>query len=388
MGICASLYIHVPFCAGACDYCDFYSLAVNPALPETQRRMDAFVDALLADVEDQLEAFAVEEVPTLYVGGGTPSLLGAARAGRLLAGLGALLPRRPAECTVEANPESADEDFLRVCRDGGVNRISLGVQSFHAASRRAVRRVGHDSSLEERLALVSRYYPLAFSADLIAALPFQTGAVLRRDIERLLAFDPCHVSLYSLTVEPGTPLAGRAVLPAADEADALWLAGRDALETAGFEQYEVSNFALPGRECVHNIRYWRMENWLGAGPAASGTLIDDRSGTGTRRAYPPDLDVYLAASRPAVQTAARAGELDRTALIKESLLMGFRYRNGPDRDLFRRRFSRSIEECIPQTIARWEKRGFFRQAPTGLAPSRRGLLFLDAFLRDAFAELG
>ncbi|MDR0584417.1 MAG: radical SAM family heme chaperone HemW [Treponema sp.] len=385
------MYIHIPFCAGACDYCDFYSLAVNAAAPDAQRLMDAFVNTLLADAADQLEAFGVEEVPTLYIGGGTPSLLGAARAGRLLAGLDALLPNRPGECTVEANPESADEDFLRSCRDGGVSRISLGVQSFHEPARQALRRVGHSASLEEDLALVSRYYPRGFSADLIAGLPFQTGAVLQSDINRLLSFDPCHVSLYSLTVEPGTPLAEarfQAILPVADEADSLWLAGRDALETAGFEQYEVSNFALPGKQCAHNIRYWRMENWLGAGPAASGTLINDHRGTGVRRAYPPDLDAYLAAPRPAIQSAAFSEELDRAALIKESILMGFRCRSGPDRELFRSRFSRSIEECIPQTIARWQKRGFFRQDSAGLAPSRHGLLFLDSFLRDAFAELG
>ena len=349
------------------------------------------MNALLADVEDQLEAFGVEEVPALYIGGGTPSLLGAERAGRLLAGLGALLPNRPAECTVEANPESTDEGFLRSCRDGGISRISLGVQSFHEPSRRAVRRIGHAASLAEGLALVSRHYPRGFSADLIAGLPFQTGALVRRDINRLLAFDPCHISLYSLTVEPETPLAGerfQGLLPVADETDSLWLAGRDALEAAGFEQYAVSNFALPGKRCAHNIRYWRMENWLGAGPAASGTLIDELTGTGIRRAYPPDLDAYLAAPRPAIQTAARAEELNQAALIKESLLMGFRYRDGPDRKLFRRRFSRGIEEYIPQTIARWQKRGFFRPDSTGLAPSRQGLPFLDAFLSDAFAELG
>jgi oxygen-independent coproporphyrinogen-3 oxidase len=308
--------------------------------------------------------------------------------GRLLAGLGALLPGLPGEFTVEANPESADGDFLQSCREGGVNRISLGVQSFHEPSRRAVHRAG--GRPEERLALVSRRYPGEFSADLITGLPFQTGAVLLKDIERLLAFEPAHVSLYSLTVEPGTPLAEearfRGILPNRDEADALWLSGRDALEKAGYAQYEVSSFARPGKECIHNIRYWRMENWLGAGPAASGTIIDDAAGTGRRHTYPADLAAYLGVPRPALKSAALE-ELDRAALIRESLLMGFRYRKGPDAALFRRRFSRTIEECIPQTIARWRRSGFFA-AGTDLAPSREGLLFLDAFLRDAFEEAG
>ncbi|MDR1251028.1 MAG: coproporphyrinogen III oxidase family protein [Treponema sp.] len=385
------MYIHVPFCTGACDYCDFYSIAVNAAGPDPQGRMDAFLNALLADVEDQLTFFGIEKVPSVYIGGGTPPVLGAKRIEYLLAGLAALLPSWPRECTIEANPESVDRDFLRACRDNGVSRISLGVQSFHEPSRRAVHRAGSAGLLEERLALVLRYYPGAFSADLITGLPLQTEAIVLNDIERLLTFAPGHVSLYSLTVEPGTPLAGeerfRAILPAGDEADALWLTGRDALEAAGFAQYEVSNFTLPGKECTHNIRYWRMENWLAAGPAASGTLIDDKSGTGTRRAYPADIDTYLGAPRPAIKTAALVEELDRTALIRESLLMGFRYRDGPSPQLFRRRFSGTIEEYIPQTIARWRLRDFFRAGP-GLVPSRQGLLFLDAFLRDAFRELG
>jgi oxygen-independent coproporphyrinogen-3 oxidase len=180
-------------------------------------------------------------------------------------------------------------------------------------------------------------------------------------------------------------------LPEPDKADALWLAGRDALEKAGFEQYEVSNFALPGKRCAHNIRYWRMENWLAAGPAASLTLIDDANGTGRRYTYPPDIDAYLKAGRPRIASALHE-ELDNPTLMRETFLMGFRYCEGPDQEIFCRRFSRSIRECIPRTIARWQERGFFSEAPSvtrsgGLAPSGQGLLFLDAFLRDAFAEL-
>ena len=349
------------------------------------------VDALLADVADQLELFDVAEVPTVYIGGGTPSVLGAKRMERLLAGLWPLLPGPPGECTVEANPESADDDFIRSCREGGVSRISLGVQSFHEPARRAVHRVGEGSLLNRRLALAARYYPGAFSADLITGLPFQSTETVLDDIMRLLDFGPAHVSLYSLTVEPETPLARegrfRKILPGADEADARWIAGRDALERAGYAQYEVSSFARPGGRCAHNIRYWRMENWIAAGPAASGTLIDDAGGTGRRRSFPADIAAYLAAPRPVVETFALVEELDRPALIRESLLMGFRYLGGPDHGLFRRRFSRNIAGCVPQTIGRWRERGFFAAADGELAPSRQGLLFLDAFLRDAFAEL-
>jgi len=355
------------------------------------------VDAVLGDVEDQLAFFELGDVPSVYIGGGTPSVLGAARMERLLSGIKNLLDPlgcRPTEFTVEANPESTNEAFLQACMDGGVNRISLGIQTFHEASRRQIGRMGNSDAISRRLALVAERFPNAFSADLIAGLPFQTNAVLAKDIERLLEFQPAHVSLYSLILDPETPLGkrvhadGRAAifLPTEDEADGLWIAGRDMLENAGLAQYEVSNFALPGKTCMHNIRYWRMENWIGAGPSASGTMIGE-SGQGRRFTYPDDITSYLAASRPLI-LFANAEELSKTDLMLETLLMGFRYRKGPDTQSFERRFGCGIADCIPDTIARWRKNGFFETGdPDTLAPSREGLLFVNGFLRDALGEI-
>ncbi|MDR0555030.1 MAG: coproporphyrinogen III oxidase family protein [Treponema sp.] len=378
-----SLYIHAPFCAGACDYCDFYSIPVK----QDDERLDRFVTVLLGEAEERLRRFNVTAVPTLYIGGGTPSLLGAGRMRRLLAGLRVLLPQWPGEATVEVNPESADEEFLTACLNGGVNRISAGVQSFHEPSRLMVRRVGNGKLLPQRLALLASLYGEAFSADLIAGLPGQHEGALREDLARLLAFKPGHVSLYALTLEDGVPLADASspipLLPE-DEADRLWLIGRDILENAGYAQYEVSNFALPGRRSAHNIRYWRMENWIGLGPAASSTIISTGSGgalaEGRRYVHAPDVDAYLA-ERP----APAEEYLDARTLIKETCLMGFRYREGPDRELFIRRFYQDIEEYIPRALSRWRKRGLMVPGMTAL--NREGLLFLNAFLVDVFAEL-
>jgi len=386
----ASLYIHIPFCASLCDYCDFYSVPVSTV--NDVNIINTFIDTALGDIKEQFTRFNVDHVPTVYIGGGTPSALGAARVKRLLDGLRVLLEPMQGvdEFTIEANPESADEDFLQTCASGGVSRISLGAQTLHDPSRRAVHRLMDSRMVEQRLALAAQYFPGAFSIDLITGLPFQTEALVREDIERVLAFRPGHISLYSLTLEPETPLGDNVMrhgaatlsLPCGDEADNLWLAGRDTLEKAGLAQYEVSSFALPHKACAHNIRYWRMENWLGAGPAASGTIINDETGCGRRFTYPPDIDAYLTEKKPCIE------ELDRTALIRESLLMGFRYRGGPDPFIFKRRFGCAIEDIIPQTINRWRDRGFFDTEQSSLSPSPNGLLFLNTFLRDAFAEMG
>ena len=403
----SSLYIHVPFCAGACDYCDFYSIAIDPVTGRNvdgsggaKGYLDAYVERLLEDAEEIFRVFPVEYVPSVYIGGGTPSILGADRIKKILAGIKSILSALPGqsgailpvEITVEANPESVDEKFLDACRNGEVTRISAGVQSFYEFSRIAVHRVGDLSSrqIEKRLELISSYYPGSFSVDLIAGLPLQNEAQFLDDIKRVMAFDPGHISLYTLIVEENTPLARRIRSKSrtdasvyrinTEETDSMWLSGRDYLINAGLQQYEVSNFAKTGKQSLHNIRYWRMENWLGLGPGASGTVIDDETGTGRRYTVIPDVDQWLA-KKPSVQEEF----LDRQVLIKESLLMGFRYTIGPDPVLFRKRFGIELADLIPQTLENWRKKGYMK--PDALALNPNGLLFLNRFLIEAFKEL-
>jgi oxygen-independent coproporphyrinogen-3 oxidase len=406
-----------------------------------------YVERVLADARALASRFNPESIPSVYIGGGTPSLLGAERMSGLLAGLRALLPlpdghaprramyvdisqkdltqRRQGaeictgftncaqdsaslrlrerefeinlthipessantEITVEANPESIDEEFLSVCGAGGVGRVSVGIQSFHEPSRAAVHRCGALSAeeLEQRLALVACMYPESFSIDLVSGLPLQTEAALLNDIDCALAFNPGHISLYALTLEKGTVLERNVrrnsgpALPDADEADSLWLAGRSRLLDAGYVQYEVSNFSRNGKRGLHNIRYWHMENWLGLGPGASGTIIDDDTGTARRYTVAADLEKWLAGA------CVQEEFLDRSVLMKETLLMGFRYIEGPDTVLFRRRFGIDIIDAIPETLAHWRESGYMADA--GIALNSGGLLLLNRFLVDAFSEI-
>jgi oxygen-independent coproporphyrinogen-3 oxidase len=389
-----SLYVHVPFCLSFCDYCDFYSVLLDPA--KDRALAGRYIGALEEDARRLFSAFPPLRVPSLYIGGGTPSVLGAEGMGRLLAVLGGLLPspEEGREWTVEANPESLDRAFLRACRAGGVNRLSLGVQSLSPGPRALVHRRGGVETVYRALALAEEFYPGDFSVDLMTGLPGQDREGLLGDLERVLSFRPAHVSLYALTLEEGTPLRDRAgELPPEDLGDSLWIAGRDALEDAGYGQYEVSNFSLPGKESRHNLRYWAMKNWLALGPSGSGTLIDDQAGRGRRYTWPGDLEAWLSPSPGGGRNFLPPPEvLDRLTLMKESVLMGFRSTRGPDGELFARRFGLRPEEALPETLAKYRDRGLV--APEGAGASgknpalnKEGLLFLDPFLLDAFREL-
>jgi oxygen-independent coproporphyrinogen-3 oxidase len=400
----ASLYLHIPFCISKCDYCDFYSIPVRKSDERTER----FIPALLNDAAEQMRRFRIRKVPTVYIGGGTPSVLGADGIMRLLDGLFRLLPGMPEELTVEVNPESADREFLEACKSRGVTRISMGVQTFCEVARDAVRRQGKPDA--ERLEIAADIFSGNFSVDIISGLPFQNEDGLIGDLEKTFLFKPAHISLYALTIEEDTPLGKRIImqrkfrkknevitggpcsnskiiLPDKDEADALWIRGRDFLDSSGFDQYEISNFSLPGKRSRHNIRYWRMENWLGAGPSASGTLISDETGRGIRLTCRADIERYIL-----FYEAKDRGEppyiketLDRDTLIKEHFLMGFRYREGPDEKLFTKRFGRRIADLIPETLEKWRSGGLFEKEKTAL--NRSGLLLLNSFLVDCFREL-
>ena len=409
----ASLYVHVPYCERKkCDYCDFFSIPIdlNKNLNEKDDpRLAQFIENILLEGEELFSKWKPQKVPTLYIGGGTPSVLGSAGISRLLEGLTALIGRYsplPEEITVEANPGSADEAFMRSAREGGATRLSLGIQTFHAPSREAVSRAGTEKLLNDSLALAAQYFPGAFSVDLVTGFPFQNEEIILGDIERVAAFSPAHVSLYALTLEQGTPLAlrasinkidpklkstGKSFLPGPDEADRLWLSGRDKLEKSGFYQYEVSNFCrsdfyprninpgniYPGNCCWHNVRYWRMLNWLALGPSASGTIIDDENGTGTRFTY--------ATEEMTKEPKILYEELDQLTLIKETFIMGFRYLEGPDWDLFKRRFHIDIADCIPKTLSSWMKMGLLKGDRPAL--TKEGLLLLNRFLMAALEEL-
>jgi len=371
----ASLYIHIPFCASFCDYCDFFSVTNN----FNEGYIDSFIASLIKDINYQIEYFNIGEIPTAYIGGGTPSVLGK-KLSRLFGALKEIPFFTPEEFTVEANPESLTEEFLAACRKGGVNRLSLGVQTFHEPSRLCVNRLGDALLLEDRLKSASRYFPggqtgADLSVDLMTGLPYQTEKTIVEDIKKVRVFNPSHISLYSLTVEANTALEEKIqkreiTMPDGEKADSLWLLGCKLLENGGYKHYEVSNFALAGKQCLHNLRYWQMKNWIGAGPSASGTLINEQTASARRYTYAKDVDAYI---KTPLITSANCEEIDKKTLLKDTILMGFRCKERTESELFKNRFGCSLEECIPKTLEKWK--------------DKDKMSFLNSFLADAFSEM-
>ena len=280
------IYIHIPFCRSKCDYCDFYSLAGR------EGQMDLYQRALLAHLRETAPLAQGIPVDSIYFGGGTPSYYGAKRLKELLAALYKLFSvEKDAEVTVECNPDSVDLKSLRILRKAGVNRLSLGMQSARGEELYSVHRIHTPQQTDQAVELARKAKFTNLSLDLIYGLPGQTMESWKATVEHALSLIPQHLSCYGLKVEEGTPLARRVAegeaLPDDDQqADLyLWTVGR--LERAGLPQYEISNFAKPGCESRHNLRYWLTRPYIGFGPGAHSDF------GGRRYSFVRDLDAYI-----------------------------------------------------------------------------------------------
>jgi oxygen-independent coproporphyrinogen-3 oxidase len=288
-----SLYVHFPWCIRKCPYCDFNSHAVRGELPE-----QAYVDALLKDLEQELPGVWGRTVRSVFLGGGTPSLFSAQAMQALLSGIRARLPLSPdAEITLEANPGSAEQARFTGYRDAGINRLSIGVQSFADKELVQLGRV-HDSGEALRAARAARDAGFEnFNLDLMFGLPGQDVGRALADLETATGLEPAHLSWYQLTIEPNTLF--HAQPPALPDEDLKWAiqqAGQSHLAAHGYTQYEVSAYARPARQCRHNLNYWRFGDYVGIGAGAHGKITDGGRGTIVRRWKKRHPREYLAAA--------------------------------------------------------------------------------------------
>lgn len=305
------LYIHVPFCVQKCPYCDFYSISGSDGLKQK------YAAAVIRNLKNYPECF-----DTVYFGGGTPNLI----ADHIPEILSAVNTASGAEISAECNPASASHDSLTVMRNAGINRISVGVQSLQETELKKLGRL-HNPEQAEQIILTAKAVGFEnISADVMLGIPGQTAETLTDTINRLSDLPVTHISAYMLTLEPATPFGKNPPTDMADDekmAD-LYSLCQELCEKHGFEQYEISNFARPGFQCRHNLKYWRDEEYLGIG-AAAHSFYD-----GKRFAVSRDLNVFIASERQPVEiTDASPGSYD------ERVMMGLRISEGIPEELYK-----------------------------------------------------
>ncbi len=324
-----ALYIHTPWCLRKCPYCDFNSHTAGAEPP-----FAGYVERLLADLDQDLrDPAARRPLVSIFIGGGTPSLFPGAAFAALLDGVRARLHLAPdCEITLEANPGAVDAARFAAYRRAGVNRLSIGVQSLDAQMLRRLGRVHDPAGARAAVAAARAAGFDNLNLDLMFALPGQTPEQARADLEVVIALAPEHISYYQLTLEPGTPFAAAPpALPDPDLAADLGAAGAERLAEAGYTQYEVSAYARAGRQCRHNLNYWRFGDYLGVGAGAHGKLTDPgRVVCRTAKLSRPDE--YLSADPSALIAERRV--LDADDLVFEFALNAFRLTGGFQRRLF------------------------------------------------------
>jgi oxygen-independent coproporphyrinogen-3 oxidase len=384
-----SLYLHIPFCTAKCGYCDFNSYAGHEHL------MPSYVQTLLREAELWRNTTRGRPVATVFFGGGTPSLLPIEEVRPIMDGLRATFDFAPdAEVTIESNPGSLDESYLRELRALGVNRLSIGVQSFHDDELRALDRIhsADDASEAYRAARAAGFDNI--NLDLIFGLPEQPIERWQQSVERALALGPEHLSLYALTVEEGTPLArdvarGRTPAPDPDaQADQFeWTQER--LARAGYEHYEISNWARPGHRCKHNMTYWECREYLGLGAGAHSYL------NGVRFAVAALPTQYLSLVEQSWQEASASGgrggamrhivsgeTVTPELAMADTLILGLRLIDGVSLEAFRSRYGVDALDAFAQQLGESIELGLLETSGDRLRLTERGrLLGNEVFAR-------
>ncbi|MBC7331448.1 MAG: radical SAM family heme chaperone HemW [Synergistetes bacterium] len=354
-----ALYVHVPFCIKKCKYCNFFSVPLNEELAQR------YLENLFKEIDFWKEKVSNEKIKTIYIGGGTPTIYGEETISLILRKLkeSFSLIENP-EITIEANPKTITKGKLGKLKEEGITRVSLGVQSL---SDRLLEILGRPhSSLEaiEAIKLVKEANFRSWNVDLIYAIPTETKEEWKETLEKVLSFSPPHISIYSLILEEGTPLyesvkKGVYNIPE-DEGYENFLYAKRTLEKEGYIHYEISNFAIPGHFCQHNIIYWKNEPYIGIGPGASSFY------GGWRFKREESFDWFLGYSEVI--------KIDKEEEIKETIFMNLRLLEGINKEEFFRRFGVRIEEKYKDVIEKLKKEGLIKETKDRIKLTERGLL--------------
>ena len=361
-----SAYIHIPFCEHICYYCDF-----NKVFLEGQP-VDEYIEALLKEARLSLSEHPIEKMETLYIGGGTPTSLNAAQLDRLLDGLREILPYENGEFTVEANPGDLSAEKLDVMRNYGVNRISMGVQTFDDRLLKKIGRKHNAQDVYDTIQLLEKKDFRNVTIDLIYALPGQSLESFRDTVERALALDLPHYALYSLILENQTMFMnwvrrGKMHLPEQEVEAQMYAETIEAMEKAGRMQYEISNFAKPGFESKHNLVYWSNQNYFGIGAGASGYLENRRY----KNRGP--IQHYLKSLNDDRLPILEEEHLSEQEQIEEEMFLGLRKILGVEKAVFKARFKQSITDVYGDVLEKLKQQKLITETDTSIHLTKAGL---------------
>lgn len=360
----AAIYVHFPFCRHLCTYCDF----------DTFAGLDHLIDLYVSAAARQIEISPLVRATSLYIGGGTPSIMSPEQAVSLAEGCRQRFALRPdSEATIEANPTDMGLDRLLGFRRAGFNRLSVGVQSANA---RLLRLLGRRHSTEDSSASFLTARRAGFeniSVDLIYGIPLQDLSIWRDTLETVVEWGVDHLSCYMLTVEPGTPLdrgvsRGTLQLPPEEEVVAMYEVARDLLSSAGYRHYEISNWALPGHESAHNLTYWRNQPYIGIGAGAAGYWA------GRRYKLLPNVRAYVEGAGAGKIPLCEDEVEDPRRSASEALILGLRLEEGVSLDGYVRRHGRSPDDLYGEALSWGEDAGLLVRANGRLKLTERGVM--------------
>jgi oxygen-independent coproporphyrinogen-3 oxidase len=373
-----AVYVHLPWCVRKCPYCDFNSHAVHGTIPES-----AYIDVLLADLDCDLGLAAGREAASIFLGGGTPSLFGPDAVAALISGIRARLPvLADAEVTMEANPGTVEHGRFAGYAAAGVNRVSLGAQTFSADALAAIGRIHGPDEIPSAVAEIRSAGIANLNLDLMYALPGQTLAAAVADVDAAIAQQPSHLSHYQLTLEPGTAFFHRPPpLPSDDLAWEMQLECQRRLEASGYAQYEISAYAQPAARCRHNLNYWRFGDYLGIGAGAHGKLTRDGAVIRTTKVRSP---------RAYLEGGGRAAERRRVPaeeLPFEYMLNALRLRDGFTLAHFEAATGLPAA-AVEATLERLAGRGLIGATGDSWRPTELGFRFLNELQAEFLPPAG
>lgn len=377
------MYIHFPWCEKKCPYCDFNSHQIKDGVGIAGFDEQRYIKALIADLETELPNIWGRQVHSIFIGGGTPSLLSAEGMDQLLAAIRARVNLEPdAEITMEANPGSVESEKFAGFAKAGVNRVSLGIQSFQDEQLKALGRIHNGEEAKRAIEIAMKHFK-SVNLDLMYGLPNQTLEAAKADVETALSFKTPHLSFYNLTLEPNTYFATFPPnLPGEDEIDAIYEQNLILLKNAGYQRYEVSAYAQKNQECKHNLNYWRFGDYIGIGAGAHGKIsYPDRITRQVRERHP---DTYMTAMESKGNALIENREIPAKDLPFEFMLNTLRLKDGVDTSTFSERTGLPLS-VISKGLDKASKKGLLDEDPSKLKPTDLGLRYLNN-LQELFLD--